>query len=104
MCERQARRYLTRWHENALLRQAIHRIRKCHEFAFHRSRVELELHRVVAIASGALDSLPHNGYVVTTIRAVCGETHARAYPAVAMTTLLVPVIGTIVAIALFTIF
>ena len=63
-----------------------------------------ELHRVVAIASGALDSLPHNGYVVTTIRAVCGETHARAYPAVAMTTLLVPVIGTIVAIALFTIF
>ncbi len=63
-----------------------------------------ELHRVVAIASGALDSLPHNGYVVTTIRAVCGETHARAYPAVAMTTLLVPIIGTIVAILLFTIF
>lgn len=63
-----------------------------------------ELHRVIAIASGALDSLPHNGYVVTTIRAVCGETHARAYPAVAMTTVLVPVIGTVVALVLFAIF
>ena len=63
-----------------------------------------QLHRVVAISSGALDSLPHNGYVVTTIRAVCGETHKDAYPAVAMTTVLVPVIGVIVAIALFAIF
>ncbi len=63
-----------------------------------------ELHRVVAIASGALDSLPHNGYVVTTIRAVCGETHKDAYPALAMTTVLVPVIGTVVALILFTIF
>ncbi|MEL7479201.1 MAG: GntP family permease [Pseudomonadota bacterium] len=32
-----------------------------------------ELHRVVAISSGAIDTLPHNGYVVTTIRAICGE-------------------------------
>ena len=31
-----------------------------------------ELHRIVAISSGALDSLPHNGYVVTLIRAICG--------------------------------
>ena len=37
------------------------------------------LHRVVSISSGALDSLPHNGYVVTTIRAICKETHAAAY-------------------------
>jgi endonuclease/exonuclease/phosphatase family metal-dependent hydrolase len=37
------------------------------------------LHRVVAIASGGLDSLPHNGYVVTTIRGVCRETHRSAY-------------------------
>ena len=33
------------------------------------------LHRVVAISSGALDSLPHNGYVVTTIQSIAGETH-----------------------------
>lgn len=60
-----------------------------------------ELHRTVAIASGALDSLPHNGYVVTTIRAVCGETHARAYAAVGATTVVVPMIGLVVALALF---
>ena len=36
------------------------------------------LHRVAAISSGALDSLPHNGYVVTTVRSICGETHKDA--------------------------
>ena len=60
-----------------------------------------ELHRTVAIASGALDSLPHNGYVVTTIRAVCGETHARAYAAVGATTVVVPLIGLVAALFLF---
>ena len=30
-----------------------------------------QLHRIVSISSGAIDSLPHNGYVVTTIRAIC---------------------------------
>jgi H+/gluconate symporter-like permease len=60
-----------------------------------------ELHRVVAIASGALDSLPHNGYVVTTIRAVCGETHKSAYAAVGALTVIVPSIGLIVALVLF---
>ncbi len=63
-----------------------------------------ELHRVVAISSGALDSLPHNGYVVTTIRAVCGETHKDAYGAVGALTVIIPVIGTIIAVALFTMF
>ena len=59
------------------------------------------LHRVVAIASGSLDSLPHNGYVVTTIRAICGETHRAAYGAVGATTVIVPTIGVVLAIALF---
>lgn len=63
-----------------------------------------ELHRVVAIASGALDSLPHNGYVVTTIRAICGETHRRAYGAVAVLTVLVPMVGLVMALLLFAIF
>lgn len=63
-----------------------------------------ELHRVVAISSGALDSLPHNGYVVTTIRAVCGETHKDAYGAVGALTVIIPVIGTIIAVVLFTMF
>lgn len=59
------------------------------------------LHRVVAIASGGLDSLPHNGYVVTTIRAICRETYKGAYPAVWMLTVIVPLIGTALAVLLF---
>jgi len=60
-----------------------------------------QLHRVVAISSGALDSLPHNGYVVTTIRAICGETHKDAYGPMGALTVIVPILGVILAIALF---
>ena len=63
-----------------------------------------ELHRIVSISSGALDSLPHNGYVVTTIRAICNETHQRAYWAVAALTVVIPLIGLALAITLFSIF
>jgi len=59
------------------------------------------LHRVVAISSGALDSLPHNGYVVTTIQSICGEKHSAAYWPVAATTVVVPILGVIIAIILF---
>lgn len=59
------------------------------------------LHRVVAISSGALDSLPHNGYVVTTIRAICGETHQNAYWPVAVVSVLTPLVGVVLAIVLF---
>ncbi|GAA0347225.1 GntP family permease [Bowmanella denitrificans] len=60
-----------------------------------------QLHRIVSISSGALDSLPHNGYVVTTIRAICNETHQRAYWAVGALTVVVPLIGLAMAVALF---
>ncbi|RUO28087.1 citrate transporter [Aliidiomarina sedimenti] len=63
-----------------------------------------ELHRIVSISSGALDSLPHNGYVVTTIRAICNETHSAAYGPVAAVTVVVPVVGLALAIALFNLF
>ncbi|WP_243699899.1 GntP family permease [Lysobacter sp. N42] len=63
-----------------------------------------QLHRVVSISSGALDSLPHNGYVVTTIRAICNEKHSDAYWAVGAVTVVVPVIGLAIAIALFNFF
>ncbi|WP_286272250.1 GntP family permease [Thalassotalea hakodatensis] len=63
-----------------------------------------ELHRVVAISSGALDTLPHNGYVVTTIRAICKETHASAYLSMFAMTGIVPLIGLILAISLFILF
>ena len=63
-----------------------------------------QLHRIVSISSGALDTLPHNGYVVTTIRAICHETHQAAYNAMAALTLVTPVIGLAMAIALFSVF
>ncbi|MDX3775073.1 GntP family permease [Chromatiaceae bacterium AAb-1] len=59
------------------------------------------LHRVVAISSGALDTLPHNGYVVTTIRAICGESHQNAYWPMAVVTVLFPTAGVALAIFLF---
>jgi H+/gluconate symporter-like permease len=37
------------------------------------------LHRVAAMASGGMDSMPHNGAVIT-ILAICGLTHKQGYP------------------------
>jgi H+/gluconate symporter-like permease len=59
-----------------------------------------QLHRISSIASGALDSLPHNGYVVTTIRAICRETHRSAYGPVAALTVVIPAIGLVMAVIL----
>jgi H+/gluconate symporter-like permease len=36
------------------------------------------LHRVVAMASGGMDTLPHNGAVITLL-AVTGLTHRQSY-------------------------
>ncbi|MCO7190106.1 MULTISPECIES: GntP family permease [unclassified Pseudoalteromonas] len=60
-----------------------------------------QLHRVVAISSGALDTLPHNGYVVTTVRAICGEKHQDAYWPLAVLTVLVPLLGVGLILGLF---
>jgi H+/gluconate symporter-like permease len=62
------------------------------------------LHRVVAIASGSLDTMPANGYLVMLIRNICGETHARAYGPIFVTTALIPLFGTALAIVLFKLF
>ncbi|AKH70421.1 H+/gluconate symporter family protein [Spongiibacter sp. IMCC21906] len=59
-----------------------------------------QLHRISSISSGALDSLPHNGYIVTTVRAICGETHKSAYWPIAALTMAVPVIGLVLAVVL----
>ncbi|MEX1669042.1 GntP family permease [Zhongshania guokunii] len=58
------------------------------------------LHRISSIASGALDSLPHNGYIVTTVRAICGETHKSAYWPIAALTIAIPTLGLILAVCL----
>ena len=59
-----------------------------------------QLHRFSSIASGALDSLPHNGYIVTTVRAICGETHKSAYWPIAALTMVVPTVGLTLAVVL----
>jgi H+/gluconate symporter-like permease len=51
------------------------------------------MHRVAAIGSGTLDSLPHNGAVVTLL-AVCGSTHRESYPDIVM----VAIVGALVAL------
>lgn len=60
-----------------------------------------QLHRIVSISSGAIDTLPHNGYIVTTIRAICGETHQQAYGPVAALTVVIPLVGLMLAVGLF---
>lgn len=62
------------------------------------------LHRTMAIASAALDSLPHNGYIVTVTNGLCNETHKDAYMPIFWLTVITPILGTIVAILLFTLF
>jgi H+/gluconate symporter-like permease len=52
------------------------------------------LHRVAVIGSGTLDSLPHNGAVVTLL-AVCGTTHRESYFDIVM----VGIVGAIIALA-----
>ena len=51
------------------------------------------LHRVAVIGSGTLDSLPHNGAVVTLL-AVCGSTHRDSYRDIVM----VGIVGALVAL------
>jgi H+/gluconate symporter-like permease len=51
------------------------------------------LHRVAVIGAGTLDSLPHNGAVVTLL-AVCGSTHAKSYFDIVM----VGIVGALVAL------
>jgi H+/gluconate symporter-like permease len=52
------------------------------------------LHRVAVIGSGTLDSLPHNGAVVTLL-AVCGSTHRESYRDIVM----VGIVGALIALA-----
>ena len=52
------------------------------------------LHRVAVMSAGTLDSLPHNGAVVTLL-AVCGVTHRESYFDIFM----VAIVGALIALA-----
>ena len=51
------------------------------------------MHRVAVIASGTLDSLPHNGAVVTML-AVCGCSHRESY----LDIVIVAIVGALIAL------
>ncbi|RAI43784.1 GntP family permease [Rhodoplanes roseus] len=61
------------------------------------------LHRVAVIGSGTLDSLPHNGAVVTLL-AVCGTTHREGYFHIVMVGIVGAVLGLVAVIALGSVF
>jgi len=56
------------------------------------------------MASDGLASLPHNGYIVTTIRNICGETFQKAYLPVAMVAVVLTTFAMLLAVVLFSIF
>lgn len=62
------------------------------------------MHRISSLASGGLDSLPHNGYIVTTINGVCKETHKRAYMPVFFISVIIPTAFLVLAVVLYTFF
>ena len=59
------------------------------------------LHRVVAIACGGLDSLPHNGAVVTLL-GITQLTHRQSYADIGMVSVVIPVSVCVIAIVLGT--
>jgi H+/gluconate symporter-like permease len=52
------------------------------------------LHRVAVMSASTLDSLPHNGVVVTSL-AVCGVTHKQSY----IDVFVVAIVGALIALA-----
>ena len=61
------------------------------------------MHRVATIGSGTLDSLPHNGAVVTLL-AVCGSTHRESYLDIVMVGIVSALVALVAVIALGSMF
>ena len=61
------------------------------------------LHRVAVLSAGTLDSLPHNGAVITML-AVCGSTHKKSYFDIVMVGIVGAILGLIAVLVLGTMF
>ncbi|WP_137927438.1 GntP family permease [Cupriavidus sp. 2SB] len=59
------------------------------------------LHRVAVMSAGTLDTLPHNGAVVTLL-AVCGATHRQSYGGIVVVGIIGPLLALAAVIALGT--
>lgn len=55
------------------------------------------LHRIASLSSGGLDTLPHNGAVITTL-AICGLTHKESYKDIFVTSVVIPILTTIIVV------
>src|SRR5699024_2425657 len=63
-----------------------------------------EMHRDSALPSGGIDSLPHNGYVVSIRRVITGEVHNLAYWTIFNFCVVDPTVVVILAVFLYYIF
>ena len=61
------------------------------------------LHRVATMAAGGLDTLPHNGAIITVL-AICGLTHKKSYPDMGMITVIIPITVVFAGILLVSLF
>jgi len=61
------------------------------------------MHRVAVIGAGTLDTLPHNGAVVTLL-AVCGATHRESYLDILVAGIAGPILALVAVIALGSVF
>ncbi len=52
------------------------------------------MHRVASISCGGLDTLPHNGAVITLLL-ICGQTHRDSYWDIAVVSVIIPLLTTI---------
>ena len=61
------------------------------------------MHRVAVIGAGTLDSLPHNGAVVTLL-AICGTKHKDSYLDIVMVAIVGALLALVAVIVLGTLF
>ena len=61
------------------------------------------MHRVAVISSGTLDSLPHNGTILTLL-AISGLTHRESYRDIVMVVIVGVIIALVAVIALGSVF
>ncbi|OOF82183.1 GntP family permease [Rodentibacter caecimuris] len=60
-------------------------------------------HRIASLSSGGLDTMPHNGAVLTLLSNT-GMTHKDSYLEIAVTSFIMPIVATIIVILLFSVF
>ena len=66
--------------------------------------ISMELmHRVTTVATGGLDSLPHNGAIITLL-SICKLTHRESYKDIFVVAVLVPLLSLVVLIILGSLF